>query len=156
MEHSCWVQRASRMPFQDSMMCTSSLFFPTVESSSLPRRKSDIENEHLPPELFDTKEAKAFLALRTHSQSLPEAPSPGDLSLTTSGSIEVSIAAALSSASLASSQSQSSMGGPLMPTSQTSLLSKMPFWGQHGRPVSLGRRGRVGQCGDGVWRVQFL
>jgi hypothetical protein len=75
------------MPLQDSMMHTSSLFFPTVERSSPPRRKSDIENERLPPELFDAEEAKAFLALHAHSQSLPEAPSPGDLSLSTSGSI---------------------------------------------------------------------
>jgi serine/threonine-protein phosphatase 2B catalytic subunit len=137
MEHSRWVQRASRMPFQDSMMRTS-LFFPTVERSSLPRRKSDIENERLPPELFDAEEAKAFLALHAHSQSLPEAPSPGDLSLSTSGSIEASIAAALSSASLASSQSQSSVGGPSTPTSPTSSPSKVPFRGRHGRQASLG------------------
>ena len=65
----------------------------------------------MPPELFDAEEAKAFPALHTHSQSLPETPSPGDLSLPTSGSIEVSIEAALSPASLASSQSQSSVGG---------------------------------------------
>ncbi|KAG8216348.1 serine/threonine-protein phosphatase 2B catalytic subunit [Butyriboletus roseoflavus] len=38
-------------------------------------RKSDIENERLPPELFDAEEAKAFLAQHAHSQSLPEAPS---------------------------------------------------------------------------------
>ena len=81
-------------------------------SSSGPfRRKSDIENERLPPELFDAEEAKAFLALHAHSQSLPEAPSVGDLSLSTSGSIEASIEATLSSASLASSQNQSSVGG---------------------------------------------
>jgi serine/threonine-protein phosphatase 2B catalytic subunit len=115
-----------------------SLFFPTVERSSLPRRKSDIENERLPPELFDAEEAKAFLALHAHSQSLPEAPSPGDLSLSTSGSIEASIAAALSSASLASSQSQSSVGGPSTPTSPTSSPSKVPFRGRHGRQASLG------------------
>jgi serine/threonine-protein phosphatase 2B catalytic subunit len=115
-----------------------SLFFPTVERSSLPRLKSDIENEPLPPELFDAEEAKAFLALHAHSQSLPEAPSPGDLSLSTSGSIEASIAAALSSASLASSQSQSSVGGPSTPTSPTSSPSKVPFRGRHGRQASLG------------------
>jgi len=101
-------------------------------------RKSDIENERLPPELFDAEEAKAFLALHAHSQSLPEAPSVGDLSLSTSGSIEASIEAALSSASLASSQSQSSVGGPSTPTSPTSSPSKVPFRGRHGRQASLG------------------
>jgi serine/threonine-protein phosphatase 2B catalytic subunit len=113
------------------------LFFPTVERSSPPRLKLDIENECLPLKLFDTEEAKA-LALHAHSQSLPEAPSPGDLSLTTFGSIEASITAALSSASLASSQSQSSVGGPSTPTMLTSSLSKVPFWGRHGKQASLG------------------
>jgi hypothetical protein len=151
MEHSHWVQRASRMPFQDSMMRTSSLFFPTVERLSPPRQKSDIENERLPPELFDAEEAKAFLALHAHSQSLPEAPSLGDLSLSTSGSIEASIAAALSSASLASSQSQSSVGGPSTPTSPTPSPSKVPFRGRHGRQASLGttRRRSLDRTGTG-------
>ena len=111
---------------------------PKFERSSPFRRKSDIENERLPPELFDAEEAKAFLALHAHSQSLPEAPSVGDLSLSTSGSIEASIEAALSSASLASSQSQSSLGGPSTPTSPTSSPSKVPFRGRHGRQASLG------------------
>lgn len=106
--------------------------------SSSPRRKSDIENERLPPELFDAEEAKAFLAQHAHSQSLPETPSAADLSLSTSGSIEASIEAALSSASLASSQSNSSVGGPSTPTSPTSSPSKMPFRGRHGRQASLG------------------
>jgi serine/threonine-protein phosphatase 2B catalytic subunit len=114
------------------------LFFPTVERSFPPRLKSDIENERLPPELFDAEEAKALFALHAHSQSLPEAPSPGDLSQTTSGSIEASIAAALSSASLASSQSQSSVGWPSTPTLPTSSLSKVPFRGWHGQQASLG------------------
>jgi hypothetical protein len=55
-----------------------SLSFPKLERSSPPRRKSDIENKRLPPELFDAEEAKAFLALHAHSQSLPKAPLPGD------------------------------------------------------------------------------
>ena len=59
----------------------------------------------------------------------------GDLLLSTSGSIEASIEAALSSASLASSQSQSSVGGgPSTPTSP----SKVTFRGRHGRQASLG------------------
>ena len=108
-------------------------FFPNVERSSRPGRKSEIENERLSPEPFDAQEAKAFLvALHAHSQSPPEAPSTGDLSLSTSGSIEASIEAALSSASLASSQSQSSVGGPSTPISPTSSPSKVPFRGRHG------------------------
>ena len=127
------------MPFQDSMMRTSPFFFfLKLERSSSPRRKSDIENERLPPELYDAEETKAFLAQHTHSQSPPEVPSPGDLALSTSGSIEASIEAALSSASLASSQSQSSVGGPSTPTSPTSSPSKVPFRGRHGRQASLG------------------
>ncbi|KAF8430894.1 Metallo-dependent phosphatase-like protein [Boletus edulis BED1] len=101
-------------------------------------RKSDIENERLPPELFDAEEAKAFLAQHAHSQSLPETPLAGDLSFSSSGSMEASIEAALSSASLASSQSNSSLGGPSTPTSPTSSPSKMPFRGRHGRQASLG------------------
>lgn len=106
--------------------------------SSPPRRKSDIENERLPPELFDAEEAKAFLAQHMHSQSLPEAPFVGDLSFSSSGSIEASIEAALSSASLASSQSNSSIVSPSSPTSPTSTPSKVPFRGRHGRQASLG------------------
>ena len=81
-----------------------SLFFLSqISCSSPPSRKSDIENERLPPELFDAEETDAFLAQHAHLQSLPEVPSPGDLALSTSGSIEASIEVALSSASLASS-----------------------------------------------------
>ncbi|KAG2347071.1 hypothetical protein BDR05DRAFT_987701 [Suillus weaverae] len=36
-------------------------------------RKSDIENERLPPEFFDAEEAKAYLA-QTQSGSLPTTP----------------------------------------------------------------------------------
>lgn len=125
------------MPFQDSKTRTSLLPLPN-SGLSPSRRKSDIENERLPPELFDAEEAKAFLAQHAHSQSLPEAPFVGDLSLSTSGSIEASIEAALSSASLASSQSNSSLGGPSTPTSPTSSPSKVPFRGRHGRQASLG------------------
>ena len=113
------------------------LFFSNPRSSP-PRRKSDIENERLPPELFDAEEAKAFLAQHAHSQSLPETPSMGDLSFATSGSIEATIEAALSSASLVSSQSNSSVGGPSTPTSPTSSPNKVPFRGRHGRQASLG------------------
>lgn len=115
-----------------------SRFSQAYMSMSSPRRKSDIENERLPPDLFDAEEAKAFLAQHAHSQSLPETASLTDLSLSSSGSIEASIEAVLSSTSLASSQSSSSLGGPSTPTSPTSSPSKVPFRGRHGRQASLG------------------
>ena len=59
----------------DAMMRASFFTFsPKLERPSPPRRKSDIENGCLPPELFDAEEAKAFLAQHAHSQSLSERP----------------------------------------------------------------------------------
>ncbi|KAG9311859.1 Metallo-dependent phosphatase-like protein [Chiua virens] len=101
-------------------------------------RKSDIENERLPPELFDAEEAKAFLAQHAHSQSLPDTAFIGDLSFSSSGSIEAVIEAVRSSSTIASSPSNSSLGGPSTPTSPTSSPNKVPFRGRHGRQASLG------------------
>jgi serine/threonine-protein phosphatase 2B catalytic subunit len=101
-------------------------------------RKSDIENERLPPELFDAEEAKAYLAQHAQSQSLPETPLGTDFSLSGSGSIGACLDAGLSSGSLSSSPSGSSFGGPPTPGSPGSLPSKVPFKGRHGRQASLG------------------
>ncbi|KAF9235602.1 Metallo-dependent phosphatase-like protein [Melanogaster broomeanus] len=101
-------------------------------------RKSDIENERLPPELFDAEEAKAYLAQHTQSQSLPETPLSTDFSIPGAGSIRASLEAGLSSGSLSSSPSASSFGGPPTPGSPGSLPSKVPFKGRHGRQASLG------------------
>ncbi|KAF8837876.1 Metallo-dependent phosphatase [Paxillus ammoniavirescens] len=100
-------------------------------------RKSDIENERLPPELFDAEEAKAYLAQHVHSQSLPGSPST-DFPIPGSGSLEASLNAAISSGSLSSSPSSSSLGGPPTPGSPGASPSRVPFRGRHGRQASLG------------------
>ncbi|KIJ15122.1 hypothetical protein PAXINDRAFT_12040 [Paxillus involutus ATCC 200175] len=100
-------------------------------------RKSDIENERLPPDLFDAEEAKAYLAQHVHSQSLPGSPST-DFPIPGSGSLEASLNAANSSGSLSSSPSNSSLGGPSTPGSPSSSPSRVPFRGRHGRQASLG------------------
>ncbi|KAH7882324.1 Metallo-dependent phosphatase-like protein [Phlebopus sp. FC_14] len=96
-------------------------------------RKSDIENERLPPELFDAEEAKAFLA-HAHSQSLPESPTIGPSDSTSA------LDASFSSGSLSSSPSGSSIGGPATPGTPNSPISppRVPFRGRHGRQASLG------------------
>ncbi|KIJ63055.1 hypothetical protein HYDPIDRAFT_113584 [Hydnomerulius pinastri MD-312] len=109
-------------------------------------RKSDIENERLPPELFDAEEAKAWLAQHAHSQSLPD--SPADPSQSHSQSFSLSLSAsnstleeALSSGSISSSPSGSSFGGPPTPGSGSPISpppSRVPFKGRHGRQASLG------------------
>lgn len=91
-------------------------------------RKSDIENERLPPDLFDAEEAKAYLA---HAQSM-SVSEVGEEN-TTEGTIEPS----QSSTSLPSSTSLSSLTGPPSPGSQVSP-SRTPFRGRHGRQASLG------------------
>lgn len=91
-------------------------------------RKSDIENERLPPELFDAEEAKAYLA-QAQSMSASETVEEN----TTEGTIDPSH----SSISLPSSGSLSSLTGPSSTGSQISP-SRMPFRGRHGRQASLG------------------
>ncbi|KAH7908639.1 Metallo-dependent phosphatase-like protein [Hygrophoropsis aurantiaca] len=95
-------------------------------------RKSDIENERLPPELFDAEEAKAYLASQAQSQSGDSSASPV--------SFDASLEAAISSGSLSSSGSAQSLSGPPTPGSPSSPMSppRTPFKGRHGRQASLG------------------
>ncbi|KAI6165933.1 Metallo-dependent phosphatase-like protein [Pisolithus thermaeus] len=90
-------------------------------------RKSDIENERLPPDLFDAEEAKAYLA---HAQSM----SVSEVAEENTGR---TIDPSQSSTSLPSSTSLSSLTGPPSPGSQISP-SRTPFRGRHGRQASLG------------------
>ncbi|KAH7924364.1 Metallo-dependent phosphatase [Leucogyrophana mollusca] len=99
-------------------------------------RKSDIENERLPPELFDAEEAKAYLA----AQSQPQSPYDGSDAPVSPTSLDSSLEAAISSGSLSSSPSGPSVGGPPTPGSPSSPMSppRTPFKGRHGRQASLG------------------
>ncbi|KAG6332340.1 hypothetical protein ID866_6750 [Astraeus odoratus] len=92
-------------------------------------RKSDIENERLPPELFDAEEAKAYLA-QAQNQPIPDTPSEG-----TDGPTGLSFPT-----SLPSSGSASSISGPSTPGSSGATIPppRTPFRGRHGRQASLG------------------
>ncbi|KAL4073687.1 Metallo-dependent phosphatase-like protein [Scleroderma yunnanense] len=91
-------------------------------------RKSDIENERLPPELFDAEEAKAYLA-QAQNQSLPDTPSE-NIPDGTFGSSQ-------STSSLPSTGSLPSVFG--QPTPSPSMPpARTPFRGRHGRQASLG------------------
>jgi len=87
-------------------------------------RKSDIENERLPPELFDAEEAKAYLA-QAQSGSLPTTPAENTESPVSPTAMDPSV----SSGSLTSLPSLPSTG---------QLPSRTPFKGRHGRQASLG------------------
>lgn len=97
------------------------------------RRKSDIENERLPPDLVDadSAEGKAYI-----SSSLPETPgegSQGDLELSPNG-VETALEEAFSS-------SPSSPISPQTPTAGSPLSGSgpiTPFRRGHGRQASLG------------------
>ena len=81
------------------------------------RRKSDIENERLPPDLIDPEDAKAFL-----SNQLAEGEVPSPQTIESPGLF-------------ASSGSSSPSGAPSSPTSP---VSGAPFRRGHGRQSSLG------------------
>jgi serine/threonine-protein phosphatase 2B catalytic subunit len=95
------------------------------------RRKSDIENERLPPDLVDadSEEGKAYI-----SSSLPETPAEdpnANRELSPNG-VEAALEEAFSS----------SPSSPISPTTPTSLISgsgpMIPFRRGHARQASLG------------------
>ena len=93
------------------------------------RRKSDIENERLPPDLVDadSEEGKAYIS------SLPETPAEGShegRELSPNG-VEAALEEALSSA-------PSSPISPQTPTLSSGSLPATPFRRGHGRQASLG------------------
>ncbi|KAG2737654.1 hypothetical protein P692DRAFT_20883347 [Suillus brevipes Sb2] len=90
-------------------------------------RKSDIENERLPPELFDAEEAKAYLA-QTQSGSLPTTPADIIESSVSPSGVSVAVDPSMSSESLTSL--------PSLPSSEQMGPPRTPFKGRH----RLGRR----------------
>lgn len=109
--------------------------FPAMMSDTHShRRKSDIENERLPPDLVDanSEEGKAYIS----SSSLPETPaehSQGDRELSPNG-VEAALEEAFSS-------SPSSPISPQTPTAGSPLSGSgpvTPFRRGHGRQASLG------------------
>ncbi|KAG1760193.1 Metallo-dependent phosphatase-like protein [Suillus occidentalis] len=92
-------------------------------------RKSDIENERLPPELFDAEEAKAYLA-QAQSGSLPTTPADIIESPVSPSGISVAVDPSMSSGSLTSL--------PSLPSSGQMGPPRTPFKGRHGRQASLG------------------
>ncbi|KAG1887682.1 Metallo-dependent phosphatase-like protein [Suillus subluteus] len=96
-------------------------------------RKSDIENERLPPELFDAEEAKAFLT-QSQSGSLPMTPADIVQSPVSPGGVSPGLDTSMSSGSLTSLPSPLSSGQIGSP--RTSFNT--PFNGRHGRQASLG------------------
>ncbi|KAJ3814362.1 Metallo-dependent phosphatase-like protein [Lentinula aff. lateritia] len=101
-------------------------------------RKSDIENERLPPDLYDaeSEEGKAIIA----SGSLPSTPAEGQEAPTpvTANGVAASLAAAISSGAVPSSPSPASpsSASPVSPTSPVS--GGGAFRRGHGRQASLG------------------
>ncbi|KAK7439817.1 3',5'-cyclic-nucleotide phosphodiesterase (PDEase) (3':5'-CNP) [Stygiomarasmius scandens] len=104
-------------------------------------RKSDIENERLPPELYDaeSEEGRAILA----SGSLPSTPAEGQESAPiTSNGVTAGIEAAISNGSI----SPTNVGSPIPPSpgasgappSPTSPTIGAPFRRGHSRQASLG------------------
>jgi serine/threonine-protein phosphatase 2B catalytic subunit len=105
-------------------------FYLGVKSHPSHRRKSDIENERLPPELFDAEEAKAYLA-QAQSGSLPTTPAvdSAESPVSPTGVMDPSV----SSGSLASIPSLPGTGQLPSPGAP-----RTPFRGRHGRQASLG------------------
>ncbi|KAJ3748029.1 Metallo-dependent phosphatase-like protein [Lentinula detonsa] len=101
-------------------------------------RKSDIENERLPPDLYDaeSEEGKAIIA----SGSLPSTPAEGQEVSTpvTANGVAAGLAAAISSGAVPSSPSPASplSASPASPTSPVSPGGA--FRRGHGRQASLG------------------
>ncbi|KII91285.1 hypothetical protein PLICRDRAFT_135359 [Plicaturopsis crispa FD-325 SS-3] len=95
-------------------------------------RKSDIENERLPPELFDADSEEGRALASQPSTPAEDATAPVSANGLTSG-----LEAALSSGSASSSPSPVTPGTPGSPASPTSP-SAAPFRRGHGRQASLG------------------
>lgn len=93
-------------------------------------RKSDIENERLPPELYDAEsaEGQAILSQPATPEGTAGAPPPAN-----------GVSAALEHAIAAGSVPSSPMSPiPTSPISPTSSISPLPFRRGHGRQASLG------------------
>jgi serine/threonine-protein phosphatase 2B catalytic subunit len=117
-------------------------------------RKSDIENERLPPELFDadSEEGKAYLASTTSQPSTPaeDALAAGSANGVPPANLEAAISAAASPASSAGSPSLgakppltpinplASPSSPGAPSPMTPTSPGSPFRRGHGRQASLG------------------
>lgn len=120
------------MPFLASRTRTfnfSPLHILSVFITSSCRRKSDIENERLPPELFDAEEAKAYLA-QAQSGSLPTTPADTIESPVSPSGVNVGVEPSMSSGSLTSL--------PSLPSGGQMGSPRTPFKGRHGRQASLG------------------
>lgn len=117
----------TRMP----QISLSFLSYLRARSHSTFRRKSDIENERLPPDLVDadSAEGRAYI-----SSSLPQ--TPGEDSQSNEEVPPSGVAAALEEAL---SSAPSSPIGPPTPSSPSSTSGPpMPFRRGHGRQASLG------------------
>jgi serine/threonine-protein phosphatase 2B catalytic subunit len=96
-------------------------------------RKSDIENERLPPELFDadSEEGKAFI-----SSSQPSTPAETAAYPVSPNGVTAGIEAAISKGSLPPSPASPAFPAPPSPGSQSP--PPLPFRRGHGRQASLG------------------
>ncbi|CCL98038.1 uncharacterized protein FIBRA_00032 [Fibroporia radiculosa] len=99
-------------------------------------RKSDIENERLPPDLYDadSQEGKAILSSGQSSpEGAPATPPPPN-------GVVAALEEAIVSGSVGTPSTGSSPGPstPVSPSSPTSPIQMMPFRRGHGRQASLG------------------
>jgi hypothetical protein len=135
MEPWHWVRRVSKMPSTASTMRMSSFFFHLpLMCTPTSRRKSDIENERLPPDLVDadSEEGKAFVA----QPGSPVEEAPVGLAPNGMGVILEGVATGTST-SPSTSASSSAPATPMSPVSSTPP-SSLPFRRGHGRQASLG------------------
>ncbi|KAI0371410.1 serine/threonine protein phosphatase 2B [Pilatotrama ljubarskyi] len=99
-------------------------------------RKSDIENERLPPELYDpdTPEGKTLIS------SQPATPSEGASSPPSPNGVAAALEQVIAGAAPTVSPAAATPGSPMSPTSPTSPISSTssPFRRGHGRQASLG------------------
>jgi hypothetical protein len=156
MEHSRWVQRASRMPFQDSMMCMSFFSFP--QSSADPRLDGNriLKTNACRPNCLTPKKPKAF----SPCPRIPN-PSPRHPRLATSP-------CPLLGRSKRASQRPCHLlhSRPRRASRAWAGLRRTPRRRRRrarclsgdatGATRVWGRRGRVRGRGDGVWSVRFL
>jgi serine/threonine-protein phosphatase 2B catalytic subunit len=120
--------------FDDACVILSFVFYlPPIMRKPASRRKSDIENERLPPDLVDadSAEGKAFVA----QPGSPVEEAPVGLAPNGMGVILEGVATGTST-SPATSASSSAPATPMSPVSSTP--SSLPFRRGHGRQASLG------------------
>lgn len=98
-------------------------------------RKSDIENERLPPELFDadSEEGKAFMSQPSTPEERDTAPPP-----VSPNGVAAGIEAAISKGAIPSNTPPPSYSPSASPVSPTSVPTGMPFRRGHSRQASLG------------------